>query len=862
LIKFFLVLAIFLVSFSSASEKKQNLEKISLQLHWKYQFEFAGFIAAKEKGFYEDVGLDVELKEYEFGIDIEKDVLNGKSEYGIYNSLSLLEYLRGKPLVLVSSYFKRAALVLVTTPDIKSPKGLVGKKIMASTKEDFILNYQPYFDRYGMSVDDVELVPHTYDVKGFINGEVSAMTAFVSNELYKLDDAGIKYNVLDPSNENLYVLQLELITSLDEVTKHPSRVLAFREASLKGWEYALSHKEELADIIYNKYSNKYNKKDILKEAGGVEKLILPYTYNIGSIDTNFLQKQIKLFKESYKVGLDKKLDKFIFKTPETKTELFFSRSEQEFIKNHQEISLCAQFDLFPVDGFVDGNYVGMMSDLYEIISQKTSLKFNAFYSDSFESLAEKINTHKCDILSVYETKSREFRDLKATTPFTQTHFTLISRLDKSFIDAPYLLKNKVLITQYKSYKKYLKFLYPYLTIKVMRDKNRMIDMVLDDEVYAIITIDEESDYLIDKYGYGKLKINGFLLKEHPLDVSIGVQKENPILYSIIEKTLNSISKEEIRELINSWRITRYHSVQDYSLVIKVIVVMFIIFLIMMYYQNKLHRFNKELESVVFKKTKELRDINESLSEAVEQKVKELIAKDEILTAQSKQAVMGEMISMIAHQWRQPLNTITLNLSNLQIKQMMGQKIDNDVLNNTIDEITATISYLSETIDDFKTYFHPNKEKSSADIDEVIEKAIHFVISRAKSAKIEMIFNEKSMCVMQVYSNELIQVLLNILNNAIDAYIDKDIADKKIEIITKEEDGFLSIAIKDEAGGIKSETISQLFEPYFSTKGKNGTGLGLYMSQMIIEKQFNGMIEVESINASSKFTIKLPMGEKF
>ena len=142
-----LIVLIFITSLYSHENDStsKNLEKVSLQLHWKYQFVFAGFIVAKEKGFYKEFGLDVELKEYIHGMNIEDSVLNLESEYGIYNSSTLVGYLKGKPLRVVSSFFKRAALVLVTSPDIHTPKDLVGKKIMATTKEDFILNYKPYF---------------------------------------------------------------------------------------------------------------------------------------------------------------------------------------------------------------------------------------------------------------------------------------------------------------------------------------------------------------------------------------------------------------------------------------------------------------------------------------------------------------------------------------------------------------------------------------------------------------------------------------------------------------------------------------------------------------------------------------------
>ena len=856
----YLLLALLIFSIVTQADESKKLEKISLQLHWKYQFEFAGFIAAKEKGFYKDVGLDVDLKEYNFGSDIEQDVVSGKSEYGIYNSYTLVDFLKGKPIQLIASFFKRAALVLVTRPEIKSPKDLVGKKIMTGTKEDFILNFKPFFDGYGVSVDDVELVKHTYKIDDFADGKVAAMSAFLSDQLYKLDKRGIKYNILDPSDDNLFVLQMEIFTSLDEIKNHPQRVNDFKKASVKGWQYALTHKEELVDIIYDKYSKRIPKESLRSEAKAIEKLILPYTYNIGSIDRNFLHKQIRLFRKTYGVGQDKKLDNFIFKDSETTDNLNLTQEELLYIKDHEEVSLCMQYDQYPMDGYANGKFTGIMSEIYKNISKQTNLKFEIVESFSLEDLKTNLEYKECDVLSVYATISSFYKTMQPTRPFGTTHFTLISKLDKSFVSDPVFLKEKVLIVQFEVYQKYLNYLYPYLNIKFIEDKNKMVELLLNGDAYAVITLDEQADYLIDKFGYGKLKINGFLAKEQPLDASIGVQKDEPILFSIIQKALKNIPKSEILDISNSWRMTRYRDITDYSLVIKIVSVMFIIFAIMLYYHRRLKTFNKELESQVNEKTRALREINEYLEDTVSQKVNELISKDEILTVQSKQAVMGEMISMIAHQWRQPLNTITLNISNLQIQQMMGKKIDDEVLNSNLDAINETIGYLSETIDDFKTYFHPDKESVIVSIDDILNKAINFVLPRVKSSGIKVSVTEISLIELHVYPNELIQVLLNILNNAIDAYETIDMNDKRIDLYAKKEDDFVCIYIKDQAGGIKEELITKLFEPYFSTKGKNGTGLGLYMSQMIIEKQFGGTIEIVSENKSSTFIVKIPTAD--
>ncbi len=851
--KFFLLFLFLLTTLFADHHKDAALQKVSLQLHWKYQFEFAGFIAAKEKGFYKDAGLDVELREYEDGMDIEDEVLSGRTNYAIYNSLAFLDYLRGKPLVLLSSYFKRAALVLVTQANIKSPKDLVSKTIMAATADDFARNFGLYLKGYGVSVNDLHLIAHSYNIDDFVTGKVDAMTAFVSNEIYKLDAKGVKYNILDPSDDNLYILQMELISSKKEIQEHPHRAKAFRDASLKGWQYALSHKDELVEIIHKKYTKKISKEALKHEAEAIQRLILPYTYEIGSIDRNFLKKQMEMFAKEYHLTKARPLDGYIF-SPKL---VEFSPDEQAYIKRHKKISVCVNSNFFPIVGIEKGKLTGEMADVFSLISKKTSLEFIPLKSLSEEDFRKNAKEKKCDVVAMIAPFSSHFPTLKATSVISSTNFTLLSKLNHSFSSDPQSLIGKRLLVQKAAFKEYLHYLYPYLSVEIQRDKSKMVRDVLSNRAYAIVTLDEQADYIIDKYGYGKLKIIGFLAKEQPISGSIGVQKEEPLLYSIIQKAVNGISQEKIVAIRNSWRISRYQTKIDYSLAINILLFMGIILLIMIYYQRKLKNFNKELEKQVNEKTKELREVNESLEATVAEKIQELIKKDEILTLQSKQAVMGEMISMIAHQWRQPLNTITLQISNVQLKEMIGEGVTKEELLELLNEISNTIIYLSNTIDDFKTYFHPAKKAVETQMGELIMKAVSFVEPRLKKNKISLELQGDIELKVYVYANEFIQVLLNILNNAIDAYKQK-LQDKKSIIIDVESlENTIIVKISDNAGGIKEENLQKIFEPYFSTKGKNGTGLGLYMSKMIIEKQFNGRIDVTSSENGTLFVIEIP-----
>jgi len=243
---------------------------------------------------------------------------------------------------------------------------------------------------------------------------------------------------------------------------------------------------------------------------------------------------------------------------------------------------------------------------------------------------------------------------------------------------------------------------------------------------------------------------------------------------------------------------------------------------------------------------------------------EIKKKDFLLMQQSKMAAMGDMIGNIAHQWRQPLSLITTVASGLKIHKELG-KLDDKVFNDGINTINNTTKHLANTIDDFRNFFKPNKEKVTFEIEKTISKTLKLVSAQFSNKSIELIQNIEKITI-QNYEKELIQVLINILNNAKDALQDKTY-EKFIFINIHKNDDKLFIEIKDNAGGIKSDIMQRIFEPYFTTKDDTvGTGIGLYMSDEITKKHLRGVIEVLNeeydYNGNSykgaKFTIVLPL----
>lgn len=237
-------------------------------------------------------------------------------------------------------------------------------------------------------------------------------------------------------------------------------------------------------------------------------------------------------------------------------------------------------------------------------------------------------------------------------------------------------------------------------------------------------------------------------------------------------------------------------------------------------------------------------------------LRELKEKESILLHQSKHAAMGEMISIIAHQWRQPLSFISSIVTRLKLKNNKDQ-IDKDFLDNKLNEMNDYIQYMSVTIDDFRNFFAQDKKRVYISLNEIAKIVKKMLEESFTIDNIEIDIEEGNLSKINTFKNDIIQVLLNILNNSRDAFSDKNIEKKFIKISFKETQEKQYIFIEDNAQGIDENIINNVFTAYFSTKNeKNGTGLGLYICKIIIEKKFNGTIHVENKNNGVLFTIIL------
>jgi signal transduction histidine kinase len=242
-----------------------------------------------------------------------------------------------------------------------------------------------------------------------------------------------------------------------------------------------------------------------------------------------------------------------------------------------------------------------------------------------------------------------------------------------------------------------------------------------------------------------------------------------------------------------------------------------------------------------------------------ERLKERIAvQSEFFNKQTKSAQMGEMLGVIAHQWKQPLNNMSIIISTQQLELELGMSQSDD-LKKSFRTLLDNIEFLADTVDDFRHFFNPKKKKEELFLETVIDSVFSLILASLQNNNIEIIQDYKFKNKIFTFKSDLMQSVLNILKNAKDNIVEKKIENPMIAVIGYEYEDKQVIDIVDNGGGIPEDVIDKIFEPYFTTKEEeNGTGLGLYITKMMIEEKCGGQLKVENIEDGVRFSIVLPI----
>ena len=258
----------------------QALDPVTLQFKWTHAFQFAGYYAAVEKGYYQQAGLSVDLREAAPGTDPVKVVMEGKADFGVGTSSLLLERHAGVPVVALAVIFQHSPQVLVAHQNqpLQSVHDLKGKRVMFEAQTAELL---AYLRQEGLDATALQALPHSFNTRDLIEGRVDAMSAYSTNELYELDQAEFAYQVYSPRTVGIDFYGDNLFTTEQQIKEHPARVAAFRAASLKGWQYAMAHPDEIIDLIMARYSKKHPRAFYEFEAQQMQPLLQSSLIEVG-----------------------------------------------------------------------------------------------------------------------------------------------------------------------------------------------------------------------------------------------------------------------------------------------------------------------------------------------------------------------------------------------------------------------------------------------------------------------------------------------------------------------------------------------------------------------------------------------------
>lgn len=825
-------------------------EKVVLQLQWLPQFQFAGYYMAKEKGFYKAAGLDVEIRPMHDVLDVEAEVLSGRAQYGTGRSSLLIAYDQKKPVVAMAAIFQSTPMVLLVRADsdIHSVHDLRGKRVMLTNDVQSAASIQAMLRNAGMGKEEIVWLPHSFDPTSLERNETDAMASYVSNEPYVLMRRGLQTRAIDPKAYGYDFYSDILFTAQEELTQHPERARRFYEASLEGWRYAFDHIDETARILYKKYNPQHKSLEALRFEGEALK---PFALNHGVPLGHISPERLKAIYQIYSIlgytgGADD-LDAFVYHPDR----LVLSAKEKAWLKDHPVIRLGVDPAWPPVEFIAENGMVsGITSGYMKSIFEKLGIRVEVERRRTWEAVELGMQAHTIDMAtSMMNTPLRRSYAL-FTRPYLTLPVVIVGGRSFKYVGDLSALKGKrVAVARSYATEAMLRRDFPEIELVGVDTTAEALRQVAFGRVDATVGALAVVSYLIAQEGLTNLRIVG--QTPYNFEIAIGVRSDWPELRNLMQKALDSVSEQERQAIYHRWVPTVYEHEVDYALLWKILAVIAVIAVLFGYKYVR-------LDNLVKKRTRELEQLNATLNERIGDAVEENRNQERMMIQQAKMATIGEMIESIAHQWRQPLNIMGIGISNLDLKRQLGT-LEPEELDNLIELVHRQVSYMSQTIDDFRNFFRKDKTREYTCFRPLIDEVVALVnpVLRQKGIRVEVHVPD-ALCT-SVFPNELKQVILNLINNAKDALLQRDIPVKRIVIRGDAKNGTLRLEVEDNGGGVPAEIMEKIFEPYFTTKfGSQGTGIGLYMSKVIVEKNLQGRIVVFNKKEGACFSITLPM----
>lgn len=658
-----------------------SAEKVSLQLKWHHQFQFAGYYAAVEKGFYREEGLDVTLKDRDVSKNNVEQILEGESEYGIADSVLFLYQAHQKPIVIITPIFQHSPNVLITlkSSGIDSPYKLIGKKIAMYPNDADGLPLLAMLHETGVLEKGIKRINTHFNIASLTNKEVDAHHGYVTNEPFAMLQKGIETNIIHPQHFGVDLYGDMLFTTQNELALHPKRVAAMKRATLRGWDYALKHKEEIIQLIHTKYAPDKTIEQLRYEAEGIASVIDPSTIPLGTLDYGRFEYIQNLLKRHGLINSAIPLDKYLYRDAQTGT-VDLTAQEREWLRNHPVIRTAIDTSWAPFE-YLDKNgvYKGLAADYIALISQKLGIRFEPYTGGVWKDAVAKMEKHELDMYPCATTTPQRETYAKFTNPYLNFRMVILTDEHTGYIDNVSRLKGKkIAVARGYLSEEIFKRYYPHIERYEVDTIAQGLEAVASGKAYAFIDNTAAITHAIKNEGYTNLKIAGEL--PHRFELSMGVRNDWPIFVSILEKTLASITQEE-RDAIYAKHITiEYTQEISWRRIVQILIPLALFVSILLYYTRKLRNINKVYEMTMHSLTntqQELEEANAQLIKLSSTDTLTQLANRYLLDSLLKQAISS------AQRYDRPLSLIMIDLDHFKrVNDIFGHIAGDTVLQSS------------------------------------------------------------------------------------------------------------------------------------------------------------------------------------
>lgn len=521
----------------------------------------------------------------------------------------------------------------------------------------------------------------------------------------------------------------------------------------------------------------------------------------------------------------------------------------------QTVRVCVSPNSMPIESIEQGKHIGMARDFLVLIAERSDLEFELVPTRTWTESVVFAKERRCDILSAADNSDELEAYFHFTEPLMNFPIVITAKEGIPFVSSLESIKEKRISTIASAeYIEVLKKRYPDMRLKEMPSTKIGLQSVLEGKVDYFLDITAELAYTTRKYSIHGINIVGFTGDD--FNYRVAVRNDDPVLFEKIQSIVQNIKQEETQHIFNKWIDAEVQTVHNYSLIFKIIFMSILGYVLFYFWNRKLTKeINKRQEI-----QNQLNELNSSLENEIKLQVSQMRESDIFLHQQSRLAQIGELLSNIAHQWRQPISRLSSLFMQAELQLKHGT-LDEDKIMSLIEKNNSIVEHMSQTIDDFTHFFQQDStDKVYFNPIEPCKEAMGIIEGTLGESSIMLNKNcPKDISKIHGHPRAFSHVILILLTNAGDVLRERAVDQPEIWIEMTQDNESLNVSVEDNGGGIADELLLKVFDPYFTTKSKNeGTGIGLYMASTMIQRIFQGTITVSNSYKGAKFMVKIPL----